>query len=87
MTPRERARQILQDTAQRPTMFCASREALLARCSAILEMADVFDPAFYVRHFPNSYDECVLPLTAVWAKDVLTDALQQLDTPTTQEAP
>lgn len=81
MTPRARARKILQETAAAPRMFCSCREALLARCSVTLEMAEIWDEKFYERWLGRDLQSCTAALDDQWAALVIQDALSKLEVP------
>lgn len=74
----EKAYSLLQETARAPHTFCQTKEALLARCSAILEMVDVFEVEFYARHLAFKGHEVDEQYTSEWAAKVLEDAHRQL---------
>lgn len=77
------ARELLLDTLAAPRMFCSCKEALLARCSAVLELEGVVDPGFYERHLRvngagNNLAQAVAPYDHGWAERVIRDALSRL---------
>lgn len=80
MTPKDLAKKKLEDMLEAPLMWAHTKEALLARCSAILEMADVFDDAFYFRWMVTAYsNEVSFSYHPSWGVSVIQDALQQLE--------
>ena len=77
-------RELLLDTLAAPLAYCSCKEALLARCSAFLETAGVFDPMFYERHLRVAGSNLTQGLASFdqqWAEHVIQDALSQLPEP------
>ena len=80
-----RAAELLGYTAGRPSMFVSTKEALMARVTAILDMVHVPDSGteFYARHLKmrgNMYlnEDLQAPPDAEWAAQVARDALAML---------
>lgn len=79
----ERARKLLEETRRAPRMFASTKEALLSRCSTVLEMLGIegAGQAFYLRHlYSRASVVCGLedPVDDEWAEAVILDALSQL---------
>lgn len=82
MTSLEKAKEILTYTSRHPRMYVTSKEALLARVSAILEMADIFDSQLYDRHVDmqgNMYRNLSDTYSLDWSKNVINDAFNLID--------
>jgi hypothetical protein len=75
---------LLLNTFDAPLAYCSCKEALLARCSAVLELSGVVtDSGFYERHLRvegagNTHDQAVDRYDQAWAEQVIRDAISQL---------
>lgn len=84
--PKSTPLQLLHETLEAPLAYCSCKEALLARCWALLDLEGVFDPGFYERHLRvkgagNNLDEGLARCTQEWAEQVIHDAIRLLSLP------
>lgn len=81
---RDKAKQLIEDTRARPSMYASCREAYISRITSILEMAlDGFQPyTFYVLHVPKrgaAYLTLKDSVDQKWADRVASAAIALLD--------
>lgn len=78
------AKSLLARTRVAPLMFVATREGLLCRCGAALEMVGYLRlQSFYMAHmpgYPGAPNSFALnePITEAWALAVIADAMERL---------
>jgi hypothetical protein len=72
--------ELLLDTLKAPLAYCSCKEALLARCTAVLELEGVVDQDFYRRHLVKGAEnlDALGRYDQAWAEQVIHDAIHQL---------